>query len=104
LPFQVSASRALLNPAEVDRELLDGKDEIAEFCVPQIGKMSLHADLAAARKTISKVRTLEKDYSVRTVLAHDVSWMKDDRDEVLLSLLDAHLREAIPRIMQGEIP
>jgi hypothetical protein len=87
-----------------NRELLDGKNEIAEFCVPHVGKMSLHTDLAAARVTISRLKTLEKDYGVRVVLAHDVSWMGDAADEVLLSLLDDHMKDARTRIAQGEIP
>ncbi|EAT87915.1 hypothetical protein HBI56_092930 [Parastagonospora nodorum] len=87
------------------RELLDGKCEIAEFCVPSIGKMSLHADLDAAKSTISKVRLLEKEYDVRTVLAHDVSWMIGDHaDEVLFALLDTQLRASRSRIREGEIP
>ncbi|KAH7379269.1 beta-lactamase-like protein [Phaeosphaeria sp. MPI-PUGE-AT-0046c] len=88
------------------RELLDGQAEIAEFCVPRVGKMSLHADMAAAKSTISKVRTLEKDYGVKTLLAHDISWMKEDVDEVLLSLCDEHIssQETRLRIMRGEIP
>lgn len=67
--------------------------------------MSLHVDLDAAKSTISKVRLLEKEYGVRTVLAHDVSWMIGDHaDEVLLALLDTQLRASRIRIKEGEIP
>jgi hypothetical protein len=90
--------------ADSPRDLLDGKSEIAEFCVPDIGKMSLHANLTAARSTISKVKHLEEGYAVRTVLAHDISWMGENADEVLLSLLDDHLAASRKRIMHGDIP
>jgi hypothetical protein len=68
--------------------------------------MSLHADLDAAKNTISKVRMLENKYNVRTILAHDISWMGDNIDEVLMSLLDEHLKLSTTRtrIMQGDIP
>jgi len=90
--------------ADQARELLDGKSEIAEFCVPHIGKMTLHADLTAARSTISKIRTLEKDFGVRTVLAHDVSWIVEGEDGVLLSLLDKHMLQAREQVVKGDIP
>ncbi|KAF2028142.1 Metallo-hydrolase/oxidoreductase [Setomelanomma holmii] len=86
------------------RELLDGTSEIAEFCVPRIGKISLHADIVAARSTISKIRLLESVHGVRTVLAHDVSWIKEGTDEVLLALLDKHMAASRGRILAGEIP
>jgi hypothetical protein len=93
-------------PNICDRELLDGRAEIAEFCVPHVGKMSLHADMTAARGTIFKVRTLERDYGVRTLLAHDVSWMIDKADDLLLSLCDENIssQETRSRINRGEIP
>ncbi|KAH8732618.1 beta-lactamase-like protein [Phaeosphaeriaceae sp. PMI808] len=86
------------------RELLDGKCEIAEFCIPTVGKTSLHADLLAAKNSISMVRILEKDYGVRTVLAHDASWIVDGTDEVLMSLLDKHLVMSREQIIHGDIP
>jgi hypothetical protein len=72
--------------------------------MPGAGKMSLHADMAAARSTISKIRALESVHGVRTVLAHDVSWIKEGNDTVLLSLLDKHMVAARARIVAGEIP
>lgn len=87
-----------------DRELLDGKREIAEFCVPHVGKMTLHADITAAKSTISKVRLLEDEYGARIALAHDVSWLKEGNDEVLLSLLDKYMLDARERICRDEIP
>jgi hypothetical protein len=80
--------------------------EIAEFCVPHVGTMTLHADLIAARNTIAKVRILEKDYGVRTLLAHDVSWMTENVDETLLALCDEQMasKETRSRIAKGEVP
>jgi hypothetical protein len=68
--------------------------------------MTLHADLPAAKNTISKVRILENQYNVRTILAHDISWMGENIDGVLMSLLDEHLKLSTTRarIMQGDIP
>ncbi|KAH7345883.1 beta-lactamase-like protein [Pyrenochaeta sp. MPI-SDFR-AT-0127] len=84
------------------RELLDGKQEIAIFG----GTMSLHSDLEAARNTIAKIRTLEKDHGFHVALAHDASWMKDGKDNVLMSLLDDYMRTAVAegRIARDEIP
>jgi hypothetical protein len=66
--------------------------------------MSLHADVTAAKSIISKVKLLEEEHGVLTVLAHDVSWMGENADDVLLSLLDDHLAKSRERIMQGDIP
>lgn len=86
------------------RELLNGEHEIAEFCVPHVGKMTLHSDLTAARSTIAKVRILEQTYGIRTVLAHDASWIREGRDTALLSLLDQNMLQARQRIIRGEVP
>jgi hypothetical protein len=84
---------------------LDGRYEISQFCVPGIGKMSLHADIAAAKNTISKIRILEKNFGFHVALAHDARWLKDGSDEVLLSLLDEHMKRAArERIPYDEIP
>ncbi|RYF38329.1 MAG: hypothetical protein EOO38_24925 [Cytophagaceae bacterium] len=72
--------------------------------MPRIGKMSLHADIEAARSTISRIRVLERVHGVRTVLAHDESWIKEGKDAVLLSLLDEHMLAARDRILAGETP
>ncbi|KAF2009809.1 hypothetical protein BU24DRAFT_357460 [Aaosphaeria arxii CBS 175.79] len=76
------------------RELLDGKFQIAKFSVPGLGKMSLHADICAAERTISNIRVLERDYGFHVALAHDAWWLKQGTDAVLMSLLDDHMREA----------
>jgi hypothetical protein len=87
------------------RELLDGKYEISQFCVPGIGNMSLHADISAAKDTIAKIRQLESDYGFHVALAHDACWMKEGTDRVLMSLLDEHMgRAAQERIPTDDIP
>jgi hypothetical protein len=67
--------------------------------------MSLHADIAAARSTITKMRTLERDFGTHTALAHDASWLKKGTDTVLVSLLDEKLKVAAKeKIPHDEIP
>ena len=51
-------------------------------------------DIPEARKTISSLRTLEKDFNVHMAFAHDTSWMKEGTNAVLMSLLDDDLRKA----------
>ncbi|KAK7191705.1 hypothetical protein PSPO01_02154 [Paraphaeosphaeria sporulosa] len=84
------------------RGILDGTHEIAQFCVPhRQGTMSLHADIEAAKDTISKIRVLEKEHGFHVALAHDAEWLKRGSDKVLLGLLDPHMqvaaRERIPK-------
>ncbi|KAF1949058.1 Metallo-hydrolase/oxidoreductase [Byssothecium circinans] len=87
------------------RELLDGTKEIAQFCVPGLGKMSLHSDISAAKDTISKIRVLEKQFGFHVALTHDTAWLKEGSDEVLMSLLDEHMKcAAKERIPKDEIP
>jgi len=87
------------------RELLEGKYEIAEFCVPGLGKQSLHSDIPAAKGTMERIRILERDFGFHVALAHDASWMKKGEDEVLMSLLDGRLRKAAKeKIPFDEIP
>lgn len=67
--------------------------------------MSLHSDIAAAKSTIKKIQTLEKDFNFHVALAHDASWMKKGTNEVLMSLLDDHMKLAAKeRIPNDEIP
>ncbi|KAF2109527.1 beta-lactamase-like protein [Lophiotrema nucula] len=87
------------------RELLDGTCDIAQFCVPGLGKMSLHTDLVAAKDTIAKIRILEQELGFHVALAHDAGWMKVGKDQVLMSLLDEHMKTAAKeRIPKEEIP
>lgn len=78
----------------MNRELLDGKQEIAEFPGPDADMVSLHTDLEAAHNTITKIRVLEKEFRVHTALAHDASWLKEGTNRVLMSLLDDDLKAA----------
>lgn len=88
-----------------NRELLEGRYKIAHFCGPGGEKASLHADLPAARDTIARIRILDRNPDVHVALAHDASWMKEGKDQVLMSLLDADMRKAArERIPNDEIP
>ncbi|CAO2656510.1 Nn.00g053130.m01.CDS01 [Neocucurbitaria sp. VM-36] len=84
------------------RELLDGKQEIAQFN----GTMSLHSDLHAAKETIAKIRNLERERDFHVALAHDASWLKKGTDSVLMSLLDDYMEAAVKegRLARDEIP
>lgn len=62
---------------------------------PQGEEESLHEDLAAARGTVQKLKTLERDYDMHVALAHDSSWMLTGTDEVLMSLLDDDMRNFV---------
>jgi hypothetical protein len=82
--------------------ILDGTHDISQFCVPhRKGTMSLHADIEAAKDTISKIRVLENEYDYHVALAHDAQWLKAGSDKVLMGLLDAHMqlaaKERIPK-------
>ena len=94
-----------LKIADDSRELLNGTCDIAEFRVPGLGKMSLHSDLEAAKDTIAKIRILEQEHGFHVALAHDVGWMKAGTDQVLMALLDEHMKTAAKeRIPKDEIP
>jgi hypothetical protein len=57
--------------------------------------MSLHADIPAAKETIKRMKKLENDYGVHIALAHDASWMKEGKDQVLMSLLTGEIEEFV---------
>jgi hypothetical protein len=79
--------------------------EIATFSGPGVESASLHADIHAAKDTISKIRILEDEYGVHTALAHDAMWLREGKDRVLMSLLDDKLQAAAKdRIPYDEIP
>ncbi|PZD39372.1 Lactamase-B domain containing protein [Pyrenophora tritici-repentis] len=87
------------------RDLLDEKQEIAEFPGPGTECVSLHTDMATAKETMAKIRRLEKDVGVHTALAHDALWMKNGTDQVLMSLLDDKMKAAAKeKIPYDEIP
>ncbi|EOD52690.1 hypothetical protein UCRNP2_509 [Neofusicoccum parvum UCRNP2] len=57
------------------------------------GIPSLHTDLAAAKETIARIRLMERHYGVHVAFAHDSEWMKEGKDKVLMSLMDAEFEE-----------
>lgn len=89
----------------VNRAILTGTHDIAEFCVPhREGVMSLHSDIDAAKETISKIRVLEREFGAHVALAHDAEWMREGTDEVLMGMLDGEMRVAArERIPRGEV-
>lgn len=74
--------------------MLHGKQKIAVFPGPGTESMSLHADIAAAKETMAKIRALEIDCGAHTALAHDASWLREGTDRVLMSLLDDRMKTA----------
>lgn len=85
--------------------MLDGRQDIASFPGPGNNCMTLHSDLFSAKDTISKLRTLERDYGAHIALAHDASWLEKGTDEVLMSLLDEKMKLAAKeKIPRDEIP
>lgn len=79
------------------RALFDGVQEIAVWKQPDGSTGSLQADVCAAKDTIAKIRILEKDLNVHIAFAHDISWMREGNDKVLISLLDS---EKVDRIKE----
>lgn len=61
--------------------------------MPGTGVMSsAHHDLPTAKRTISKLRQMEKEYGVHVALAHDEVWMSQGTDPVLMGLLDNDMK------------
>ncbi|KAJ5096717.1 hypothetical protein N7456_007438 [Penicillium angulare] len=81
-------------------ELLDGTKEPATLSLPDGSTFSLHADLNTAKETIRRIQTMERDLKVHIALAHDANWMLEEKDKVLLQLLDeqfkSDMRRALP--------
>ncbi|KOC13435.1 hypothetical protein AFLA70_35g004521 [Aspergillus flavus AF70] len=80
--------------------LLDGTKEFGTFELN--GNMAcLHTDVTAAKDTLARIRLMEKELGVHVALAHDPTWMQDESDPVLLSLLDEKfvkdMRAAFPQ-------
>lgn len=61
----------------------------------------LHTDVTAAKDTLARIRLMEKELGVHVALAHDATWMQEENDPVLLSLLDEKftkdMRAAFPQ-------
>ncbi|KAL1961884.1 hypothetical protein VTN77DRAFT_964 [Rasamsonia byssochlamydoides] len=77
------------------RALLDGLRDFAIFELPDGSQSYLQADIPAARDTVARIRTIEKDLGVHIALAHDTSWMLEEANQTLLSLLDDQFRAAL---------
>ncbi|KAE8163788.1 hypothetical protein BDV40DRAFT_287492 [Aspergillus tamarii] len=80
--------------------LLDGTKEFGTFELG--GSMAcLHTDVTAAKDTLARIRLMEKELGVHVALAHDATWMQEENDPVLLSLLDEKftkdMRAAFPQ-------
>ncbi|VUC37335.1 unnamed protein product [Clonostachys rosea] len=86
--------------------LLRGEKEMATY-IAEDGKVAawLHKDIPAANKTIDKIRTAEAQFGVHVALAHDATWMIDQSDPVLMSLLsDSKKGKWLERVTQGLRP
>ncbi|KAF9883936.1 hypothetical protein FE257_002618 [Aspergillus nanangensis] len=83
------------------RALFEGVKEFGTFRFANGDWGCLHMDIAAAKDTLRRLRGMQKDLGVHIALAHDDTWLKDESDSVLLSLLDARfiqdMRAAIPQ-------
>ena len=67
--------------------ILDGLRDFSSFDLPNGGMFCLHTDIIAARDTLARIRVMEK-LGVHIALAHDATWMEEQSDAILLSLLD----------------
>jgi hypothetical protein len=76
------------------RALLDGREEFATFEYPDGSPGCLQWDVPAAKDTIARIKIMVQDMGVHVALAHDISWMMEDSNQMLLSLLDAPLLDA----------
>lgn len=63
------------------------------------GKACLHSDIPAAKQTIERLRAMERKLGMHIAFAHLTQWMKDGEDEVLMSLLDDHLKMAAKELL-----
>ncbi|SCV25115.1 uncharacterized protein FFB14_00008 [Fusarium fujikuroi] len=75
--------------------LLRGTEEMATY-IGQDGELKayLQQDIPAAHKTIDNIRKLQADYGVQVALAHDATWMIEQTNPVLMSLLDDNKKGA----------
>jgi hypothetical protein len=65
----------------------------------------LHKDMAAAKRTIESINKAKVELGAHICLAHDDSWLVDQKDPVLLSLLDRHKQGGwLQRVMLQERP
>lgn len=65
--------------------------------------MCLQDDVAAAHDTLKRIREMETNYGFHVLLAHDSTWLLDDRDPVLFGLVDQDMLEsAKTAVARGE--
>ncbi|KAF5614622.1 metallo-hydrolase oxidoreductase [Fusarium tjaetaba] len=83
--------------------LLRGIEEMATYIGEDGGvKAYLQQDIQAAQKAIDNIRKLEEDYGVHVALAHDATWMIEQTNSVLMSLLDDNKKGAwLDRVAQA---
>jgi hypothetical protein len=68
-------------------------------------KAYLQQDIPAAHKAIDNIRKLQADYGVHVALAHDATWMIEQTNSVLMSLLDDNKKGVwLDRVAQGLRP
>ncbi|KAL6399468.1 Metallo-hydrolase/oxidoreductase [Ilyonectria robusta] len=65
----------------------------------------LHMDVAAARDTIERIKKARSDCGMHVALAHDDSWLIDQSDEALMTLLSEDKKgEWLERVKQNVRP
>lgn len=77
------------------RALFDRTVEFGLFDKPDGSRVTVHEDLPAAKDTLAKLRILESQHGMHLALGHDDSWMREGKDEVLMSLLDDEMRDFV---------
>ena len=100
----LSSKEIFFNRCVNPRALLDGKQEIATWALPNGCMTSLQADIDAAKDTMSRIRLIETKLGAHIALAHDTDWIVEGNNSVLMSLLDQEMKEsAKSKILAGEI-
>lgn len=91
---------------DVLSKILCGESRIATH-EKQNGQIEafLHKDLIAAEATIALIRRAQAELGVHVCLAHDDSWLLEQEDPLLLSLLsDQKKGEWLQRVIRQERP
>ncbi|KAL3485854.1 beta-lactamase-like protein [Aspergillus germanicus] len=86
------------------RAILDGSKDFGTFQMPDGSTFCLHTDVSAARDTLARMRILEKELGVHIALAHDATWMLEESNPVLLSLVDDKFRQDIRDSLRVQKP
>ncbi|KPM40122.1 hypothetical protein AK830_g6428 [Neonectria ditissima] len=69
------------------RDIFQGRKDIAEVTLTDGSSFCLHEDVLAARHTIDRLREAVDDYGMHMAMTHDAEWIKEQKDEVLMSIL-----------------